>query len=254
MHSGEFCRQFTMHKTTGIVLRPVKYGETSVIVTIFTDLFGVQAYMIKGIRSQKATGNKAGLIQPGMPLDMVVYHYPHKSIQHIKEFNAHIIYQAIQEDVVKNTILLFSVEVLLRLLPENAPLPDLFDFALGYFKELDRTPQSMVGNFPLYFIIACSRDMGYELKGSYSNETPFLNLEDGGYTAYAPATMQLITNEDGAALQQLLTVQDTNDLYLIEMSAATRARLLEWYIAFLQTHSQHMDNIRSISILHAILH
>lgn len=30
-----------LHKTKGIVLGTVKYGETSIIVTIFTELFGL---------------------------------------------------------------------------------------------------------------------------------------------------------------------------------------------------------------------
>ena len=31
-----------LHKTPGIVLRTVKYGDTSVILSIFTELFGIQ--------------------------------------------------------------------------------------------------------------------------------------------------------------------------------------------------------------------
>jgi hypothetical protein len=38
------------------------------------------------------------------------------------------------------------------------------------------------------------------------------------------------------------------------MSAAMRMRLTEWYIAFLQRHTQHMSNIRSLQVLQAILH
>lgn len=37
-------------KTKGIVLRSVKYGETSLIVTIFTELFGLQSYLVNGVR------------------------------------------------------------------------------------------------------------------------------------------------------------------------------------------------------------
>ena len=54
-----------VHKTKGIVLRTVKYGETSVIVTIMTELFGLQSYLINGVRSQSGKGGtKAGLFQP----------------------------------------------------------------------------------------------------------------------------------------------------------------------------------------------
>ena len=39
-----------LHKTKGIVLRAVKYGETSLVVTVFTELFGLQSYMVNGVR------------------------------------------------------------------------------------------------------------------------------------------------------------------------------------------------------------
>ncbi|MBL7720826.1 MAG: recombination protein O N-terminal domain-containing protein, partial [Chitinophagaceae bacterium] len=64
-----------LHKTKGIVLRTVKYGETSVIVTLFTELFGIQSYLVNGVRasSKKGTG-KANMFQPAAILDLVVYH------------------------------------------------------------------------------------------------------------------------------------------------------------------------------------
>ena len=47
-----------IHKTRGIVLRSVKYGETSLVVTIFTEIFGLQSYIVNGVRAstKKATG------------------------------------------------------------------------------------------------------------------------------------------------------------------------------------------------------
>ena len=64
-----------LHNTKGIVLRTVKYGETSVIVSIFTELFGVQSYLVNGVRASTKKGSgKANLFQPSAILDMVVYH------------------------------------------------------------------------------------------------------------------------------------------------------------------------------------
>ena len=54
------------HKTTGIVLRTVKYGETSVISTVYTALFGVQSYIVKGVRNKQNIGGESRLFQPGL--------------------------------------------------------------------------------------------------------------------------------------------------------------------------------------------
>ena len=75
------------HKTKGVVLKTVRYGETSIIAGIFTELFGLQSYLINGVRvtSKKGSG-KANMLQPGAILDMVVYHNELKNLQRVKEF------------------------------------------------------------------------------------------------------------------------------------------------------------------------
>ena len=102
-----------LQKTRGIVLRSVKYGETSLISTVFTEHFGIESYIIKGVRTQKRAGNKAGFLQPSTLLDIIVFHQSQKSLQHLREFNPAILYGTIQQDVIKNAIALFSVEVFL---------------------------------------------------------------------------------------------------------------------------------------------
>ena len=242
-----------LQKTNGIVLRSVKYGETSIVTTIFTEQYGVQAYMVKGVRSSRSKQNRAGSFQPGIMLDMVVYHHPQKSMQSISQFQVAYIYEALQMDVVRNSILLFSVELLLRLLPENAPMPGLFSFAQQYFVQLDKTPLRGVANFPLYFIIQCSRELGFELKGSYSSQTPYLSMEEGEFISQSPAAA-IIATEDVVGLSELLDVADFEMLQRVQLSAMVRMRLIDWYIAFMQLHTQHMGPIRSLTVLRTILH
>ena len=68
-----------IHKTKGIVLKSIRYGETSLVVTVFTELFGVQTYMVNGVRTNKKSGSKAALFQPSSILDMEVYHNDQKA-------------------------------------------------------------------------------------------------------------------------------------------------------------------------------
>ncbi len=49
-----------LHKTKGIVLRTVKYGETSMIITMFTELFGLQSYLVNGVRTSSKKGKRQG--------------------------------------------------------------------------------------------------------------------------------------------------------------------------------------------------
>lgn len=243
-----------LQKTNGIVLRSVKYGESSIIATIFTQLYGVQAYMVQGVRSVKAKQHRAGLFQPGTMLSLVVYHQPNKNLQRIREFHVSHIYSSVQEEVVKNSIVLFSVEVLLRLLPEGAAMPDLYEYTENYFKHLDILPLAAVANFPLAFVAHCSREFGFDLKGSYSPSTPYLNLAEGGYTEHAPVMGSPAGEAEGQALSLLLKIGLPDEWHSVKMNADMRLRLLDWYVEYLQLHSQHMGNVRSLSILRSVLH
>ena len=243
-----------MHKTNGIVLRSLKYGETSLIASIFTAEFGLQAYMVKGVRSAKSRQNKGAFFQPGTLLDMVVYHQPQKNMQHISQLHPAYIYTTVQENIVKNSIILFASEVLIRLLPEHAPLPLLYDFVFEHYVQLDKKPVAQVANFPLYFLVQCSRLLGFEIQGAYSTETPYLNMEEGAYSANPPIAQAGVTSEDGQALSLLLSAADYDQLAAVPLNAAMRMRLIDWYIAFLQLHTAHMGAIKSLSVLRMILH
>lgn len=242
--------------TQSIVLRSIKYGETSLVSNQFTRIFGVQTYLVQGVRAASAKGrsSRAGLLQPAMILDIVAYHRPQGNLQRLKEFSPAVIYQSIHEVVIKNSIALFSVELLLRLLPEAAPMPELFDFAKEYLEQLDARPADAVANYPVFFALQCSRALGYEIAGKWEESTPYLNLIEGGFTADPPLAGTTATTEDAASLAHMLQVKHFDELAAIEMNGAARLRLLEWHLQFLQRHTEHMRPVKSLAVLQAILH
>src|SRR3954462_14000416 len=119
-----------LFKTKGIVLRSVKFGETSCVVTILTELFGVQSYLVNGVRkSTKKGSGKANLFQPSAILDLVVYHNELKNIQRLKEYKWGYLFTHILTDVPKNAVALFMIEILTKCLKQPEANPELFAFA-----------------------------------------------------------------------------------------------------------------------------
>src|SRR5580765_4584567 len=113
-----------IHKTKGIVLRTVKYGETSVIVTILTELFGLQSYLVNGVRTTSGKGaSRAGMFQPAAILDLVIYYQETKNLNRLKEYEWNHLYQYIFSDVVVNSISLFMIELLQKCLKQPEPNP-----------------------------------------------------------------------------------------------------------------------------------
>lgn len=121
------CIPAMVHKTKGIILRSVKFGETSVIVTILTELFGLQSYLVNGVRTSSLKGSsKIALFQPSAMLDLIIYHQESKNLQRLKEYSWNHLYQNIFSDVVTNAIALFMIELLQKCLKQPEPNPELF--------------------------------------------------------------------------------------------------------------------------------
>src|SRR5260221_9908830 len=126
-----------IYKTKGIVLRAVKYGETSLVVNIFTELFGIQSYIVNGIRTSGRTSSKANLFQPPAMVEMEVYHNELKNLQRIKEIKWSYLYKAILSDVTKNAVAVYMIELLQKSLKQPEKNSNLFQFSEDALIQLD---------------------------------------------------------------------------------------------------------------------
>ncbi len=243
-----------VHKTQGIILRTVKYGETSLICTVFTELLGVQSYMVKGVRSGKTRSRKANTLFPSSILDMVVYEQPQKNLQTIKEYTAALFYQSLQEDVVKNGVALFAIEVVTQLLAAHDPQPELFSFLKNYLIRLDDAPRVGIANFPLYFIIQSAKLSGYFLSGTYSETYSHVDLHEGRFSEEHSQYPPFISGEEARLMSELNKATSFEAIGIVTMTGTERKKMLQYYLAFLQLHVPHFRELRSLSIITAILY
>jgi len=242
-----------LEKTNGLVLKSVKYGETSLIVSIFTKRFGLQTYILKGLRSTKTKSQKSQLFFSGSILEMVVYHNPQKNLQMIKEYQPFYFYKNLTEHIVKNGIALFAMEVLLQLLIADDIQEELFEFSLYFLKQLDISENSHIANFPLYFLIQSGKISGYHLSGDYGADCPFLDLAEGRFSNREPLYPPFIEATDGALISRLKNGNNLAEIMEIKMNNETRKRILSYFVDFFQKHIPHFRNLKSAAILSAIL-
>ena len=150
------------HKTKGIVLRTVKYGETSIITSIYTELFGVQSYIVKGIRqSSKKSQGKGNYFQPAAVLEMEVYHNELKNLQFIKEFQWAYLHNTIFFDVTRNAIAMYVIELLQHSLKQPEANPELYYLIEDTLKQIDIGSNTLVSNIPLYFTLHLCGALGF---------------------------------------------------------------------------------------------
>src|SRR5690349_12859257 len=102
-----------LHKTRGIVFKTTNYSESSVVVQVFTEKFGLQSYLINGVKKPKAK-IKMNILQPLHLLEMVVYHKPSGNIQRAAEVRQQPVFLTIPYDIVKSSLVMFLNEVLYK--------------------------------------------------------------------------------------------------------------------------------------------
>lgn len=242
------------HKTKGIVLKTVRYGETSIIAGIYTELFGLQSYIINGVRiSSKKGAGRANLFQPGAMLDLVVYHHEQKNLQRIKEFKWGHVYDNIYFNVFKNSVSLFMIELMQRTLKQPEPNPSLFNFIEDAFLHLDKAADNVVGNFPLYFALHLSGFYGFRFADKYSDSANILDLLEGEFVKERPSHIHFLENEYSIAVSQLLKVMQPSELSQIKLNQESRRILLHALETFYALHIQDFGKMKTLPVLEAVL-
>jgi DNA repair protein RecO (recombination protein O) len=241
------------YKTKGIVLRSVKYGETSLVVTIFTELFGVQTYMVNGVRTSKPSTSRASHFQPVCMLDMVVYHQPQKNIHRIKEFRFSFLYRHILQDVIKNSVALYMVELLQKTLKQPEPHTDLFMFCEDCLKQLDNADRSVTANFALFYALHLSHFLGFRLADDYSDENRFLDLREGYFMDHQPEHPHFVEGEMAGVISDFLKVMRPEELKEFKLNGETRRKLLLICQDYYGLHLTDFGQMKTLMVLKEVL-
>ncbi len=236
-------------KTRGIVLRNTNYSENSIVSKIFTSTFGVQSYLINGIRNNKGS-IKSAFIQPLNLLDLEVYHKPNGGLQRIKEARPFPMLQDIPVNISKSCVGMFVSEVLNRTLNEEEPHLELFDFLEGFVAFLDATEDSLA-LVPHYFLLGLSKHLGFFPELDYTVSLT-LDIHEGRMVAEANSPYSLEQNENDLLIQ--LNTIGLTAIQSINVSKTIRINLLKKLIAYYQFHIVGNTAFKSLDILNKVLH
>jgi len=243
-----------VHKTKGIVLRTVKYGETSVIVTILTELFGLQSYLVNGVRTSKGRGgSKAGMFQPAAMLDLVIYHQESKNLNRLKEYSWSFLYRNILSDVISNSIALFMIELLQKCLKQPESNPDLFYFMEDALIGLDRGERNVQANFPVFFALHLAGFFGLRIDDNYSEKRNYLDLKEGYFTGEKPMHPHYLDHSLSEVTAHLLKIKQPDELADLPLNKDKRRLLLEAYEDFYSMHMQGFTPLKTLPVLRALL-
>ncbi|MBS4044103.1 MAG: DNA repair protein RecO [Chitinophagaceae bacterium] len=244
----------TIHKTNGIVLRCVKYGDTSVIASIYTELFGLQSYIIKGVRKTSKKGlSNANYFTPAAILDMQVYHNEQKQIQFVKEYQWKYLYQDVFFNVVKNAVAMFAVELVQHSIKQPEANNELYYFIEDSLIQLDQTAAAGTANFPLYFALKLGEALGFGIQNNYSSDNNILDVQEGFFTHQAPHHPYFIEPPLSTKVAQVLASNNLNELNVIALNKNIRRQMIDCFNQYFALHISNFIELKTLNVLKEVL-
>ena len=228
------------YKGRGIVLHTLKYGDTSMVAYLLTDVGGRRSYMVQGVRSRSGRGSKLALFQPMFPVEFEGLESPRQQMDRFKEVRAGFVLQSLPFDVRKSTMALFMAGVLYRLVRESEPNRPLFDFVWGSAEALDAMDEG-VPNFHLWFLANLSRLLGFRPGNDYTPGAWF-DIREGSFTPLRPSHGEVLSADDARILHDLL---ECDVRYIAEIGLNRRQRVA-YLDALLVYYGYHLDAIHAV--------
>ena len=237
-----------LQKTKGIVLKVTDFSDTSIIVQIFTEIFGIQSYIIQGAKKPKAK-IRTNMLQPLQLVEMVVKNNVHGGLNRISQLQLDPAFVSIPYDILKSSLALFTNEILYKTLKHQGADPIMFQFIRHTIQWLDHIEEAPV-NFHLHFLIKYSKYLGF-YPSERLGEEAYFDLKNGYFSKY-PNNTYLLQNPHTTQLNTLMKLR-LDDLHSFKMSNEDRRFLLNKLLEYYKWHLSGFGEINSHQILEEVL-
>lgn len=236
--------------TKGIVLHHFKYSEKSVIAKVYTEKFGLQSYILNGVRSSKSK-NKAVYLQPLSLVEINANHKEKKGLQQVKSIQLASPYNSIPFNIGKTSIAFFIAEILYKSIKEEETNYTLFEFLYNALQVLD-LKETDYANFHLIFMAQLCHFLGIPPQNKNIVATNiYFDLQEGVFTAHQPPHQAIIASPISNILIAILNA-NLNDSNL-SLNYSDRKLVLSALIDYYHLHLSNFDNLKSLAVLEEVL-
>ncbi len=233
--------------TKAIVISKLKYRDNDLIIKCYTEHFGVQSYLLRGVLKSKKGKLRTAYFQLLSQLDIIVSYRENRSLQSIKEVKLSAFYQSIYSNIAKSAIAMFLAEVLSGILKEEEKNQDLFTYLETTLLWLDTHDE--ISNFHLLFLLNLSRYLGFYPDLTDSNLDVF-NLEDGKYQI-KKTNPYCISGDQLTQFKQLLGI-NFEALNSITINSKKRQEFLSMILLYFELHLGSLKKPRSLVVLNQV--
>jgi DNA repair protein RecO (recombination protein O) len=235
-----------LSETEGIILRSMKYSESSVIIEIYTLDYGLKSFIINGVRSSKSKQGPS-IFQVMNLVKIAFYNKETDALLRLVSHNYAHIYQSISTDVLKSCVALFLAECTRNSIKEKDSYQELYYFIKNSFIELDQKPLNELPNFYLRYMLNLSRFLGFYPHNNYCESLPFFDMMHGDFADHMIETKYSMSHENSYLLHQLM-IDET-----IKINKNQRDNLLDELLIYYSLHLDNFKELKSLPVLREVL-
>jgi len=233
-------------KTRGIVLHSVRYGDTSLIVEMFTEMQGCMSFMVH-IPKSRTSKIKKQMFQPMTILDMECDVRQSSRLHHLCEVRLAVPYINLPFDAYKLSMSFFVAEFLhctLRNEQQNLPL---FQYLVSSFCWLD-VCLDLYSNFHLVFLMRLSRFLGFypNLEGYINGD--YFDLRGSCFIGARPFHSDFLEPEEASRIHIIMRM-NYETMHLYTMSREERNRCIEVMMSYYRLHIPDFPEMKSLPVL-----
>jgi DNA repair protein RecO (recombination protein O) len=233
--------------TKAIVISKLKYRDNDLIVKCYTEHFGVQSYLLRGVLKSKKGKLRTAYFQLLSQLEIIINYRQKRSLQSLNEVKPLTIYNSIHSNVSKSAIAMFLAEVLSTILKEEENNESLYSYLETTLLWLDANDE--VSNFHLLFLLNLSKYLGFYPDLSNSG-MDFFNLEDGKFQA-RKTSLYCTTGDELNLFKQLLGT-NFDALNTIKINSTRKQEFLNMILLYFELHLGSLKKPRSLQVLNQV--
>ena len=236
-------------KTQAIVLHSLKYGESRLIVDMFTRAFGRQSFIVSIPKTAKSKIKKQ-FFQPLTLLEIETDLRPKLQLQKLNDVRLLSPFASIPFEPDKLAISLFVAEFLYYALRSEQRNELLYDYLENSIMWLDGQ-QTNFANFHLVFLLRLTRFLGFYPNLDDYEDGDYFDLRESEFMSNPPVHRDFLHPEEAQKVQLMMRM-DFPTMHLFRMSHDDRNRLLEVSIKYYRLHLPDFPEMKSIEVLQAL--
>lgn len=239
-------------KTRGIVLNSLKYGDSQVIVDIFTEEAGRVAFIQKLPRSARSRMGKQ-LFQPLTILDLEFDHRPRQNLQRIREAAIACPFASIPFDARKLGISLFVAEFTTYATRAEQGNRQMYMFVENSVRWLDACRRDFA-NFHIVYMLHLARFVGFypnlgdTATAGARQADEYFDLRGGCFVAHTPVHSDFLQPAEAQKIRLLMRLSYTT-MRLLSLSRSERNRIVEVVLQYYRLHQPDFPELKSLGVL-----